>query len=217
VPLCDIETKCKSAESTNHKIRNSENIHYPPQSYLDRLDALWLGLSSEPMASFRSGWTDGVIHLVTSNASNSDCENYSIYCACHSIAEFKFCTVAHASIICSRSSVLNQLCSRAIQSSIEKLISFCNHSCLNVNLNAVIHFDTELDQLIFSNIIVRYLYSSTLSIKSILELLLRYLNSDFLSDLSDRNLEADIFDYCMRKNSNSVILYMLINVMFKVP
>lgn len=169
----------------------------PSDSYLKSLDKLWFQCvnGSQRLATPEGKWRDGVVYLTFGCPGDVDRKlplysgsSWSIFCDCKGSADwmrqFSMCIPIQPVMLCPRNSLFSALIQTSISEATECAVGpekVCGISCSGLGCNAsvrslairvesILHLSNLLEELIFFNCVLRYLYSTTLSVDVLIKL-----------------------------------------------
>lgn len=195
----------------------------PTEEYTNRLDKLWFSCidGSTCFATPHGGWRDGLIYLTYSLSGTRHLSSqlhsgpsWSVHCTCQAKEKWKqsfsMCVAVYPAVICARNSVLGDVILSSIQSACEstgsaKSACSCSANCssqvLAVSLESVVLLKSVVEISVFSNALLRYMYSSVISVDVLMMLSVGVTDGGALDESCDAFLGSPEFD-TLRKQTD---------------
>ena len=133
--------------------------------------------------------------------------DWGVHCTCQGVEEWKqsfsMCVAVHPAVICARNSAIGDVIESSIRSAYESTgtsnnacscSAQCSSRVLVVSLESVLLFESIAEISIFSNTILRYLYSSVISVDVLVKLSVGVVDGATLSASFDAYLESTEFE-----------------------
>lgn len=188
---------------------NTERSLLPPSdSYIAALDRLWFDSIrlKKSAAKLEDRWIDGVIYFtycLPGNEVVSDTYPWSLHCVCQGVEilrkQYSVFTPICSVVVCCRNAILKELVSSSITAATEMFhaqnfacanSAECPSKILTISLNSVLSLEDKFEAMVLCTCVLRYIYSSTLSIDSLLMLANEVDNPDIaMSSSFDCSLE----------------------------